>query len=334
MYIIDSRWFCKDGRIRSDAPLNIRHQNFLNKCMEKHGDRYEYSTTKYTKSNQKVEIICREHGPFQQLAADHLKGANCPTCGQKARRAAVTSTLDEFIRKAVELHGDQYDYTKIVEYINNKTEIPIQCNIHGIFYQTPDVHLRGCGCPRCGDKAKNADRTDTTEIFVQKAINIHGTKYQYNKVEYVNAHTNVIIICPNHGEFKQTPVAHIHGQADCPICARDSYILDCSNRGIYLLYSKELSVYKIGITNNIKKRLIRLNKFDLVYFYDIKSNEHSMKLEFTLHDHFKSIGKWCDKFLNTDLDGKTELFNLNADDLAFIDTYIKEYCTENNLIIG
>lgn len=329
---IDNKWFCKTGRIRSDAPIEIRHQNFINKCIDKHGDRYDYSNTRYTKSNKKVEIICKEHGPFLQLAADHLRGANCPVCGALMRKMALTSTLSEFISRAHEIHADRYGYTEVVKYTNNKTEIPIRCAIHGIFYQTPDIHLRGCGCPRCGDKAKNAARTDTTETFIQKATSVHGTKYNYNKVEYINAHTNVIIICPIHGEFKQTPNAHIYGSADCPICSRNNYVLDCSNRGIYILYSKELSVYKIGITNNIKKRLIRLNKFDLVYFYDIKSNEHSMKLEFTLHDHFKD--KQCKDFLDTDLDGKTELFNLNEEDIQYIDTYIKNYCKINNLVLG
>ena len=57
----------------------------------------------------------------------------------------------------------------------------------------------------------------TTECFIEEAIKIHGDKYDYSKVEYVNNKTKVCIICPEHGEFWQTPKQHIKGQG-CPKC--------------------------------------------------------------------------------------------------------------------
>lgn len=41
----------------------------------------------------------------------------------------------------------------------------------------------------------------TTELFIQKAIQVHGNKYDYSKIEYINAKTKIIIICKEHGEF-------------------------------------------------------------------------------------------------------------------------------------
>jgi len=58
--------------------------------------------------------------------------------------------------------------------------------------------------------------------FIQSAINVHGDKYNYSKVEYKNAHTNVIIICSIHGEFLQRPDAHIHQKQGCPICGLEN----------------------------------------------------------------------------------------------------------------
>ena len=57
----------------------------------------------------------------------------------------------------------------------------------------------------------------TTEEFISKAKEVHGNKYDYSKVEYVNNHTKVCIICPKHGEFWQTPNHHLlgHGCSKC-----------------------------------------------------------------------------------------------------------------------
>ena len=59
----------------------------------------------------------------------------------------------------------------------------------------------------------------TTEEFIQKAKAVHGDKYDYSKVEYVNSKTKVCIICPEHGEFLQTPEKHLIGRG-CPACSR------------------------------------------------------------------------------------------------------------------
>ena len=61
----------------------------------------------------------------------------------------------------------------------------------------------------------------TTEEFIQKAKAVHGDKYDYSKVEYVNANIKVCIICPKHGEFWQKPKKHLLGQ-NCAKCCKAS----------------------------------------------------------------------------------------------------------------
>lgn len=122
-------------------------------------------------------------------------------------------TTEEFIRKAKAVHGDRYDYSKTV-YVNQKTNVVITCLVHGDFTQCPTNHYNGAGCPMC---SKN--KRMTTDDFILRAKAIHGEKYDYSKVNYINNRTKVTIICPNHGEFQQAPDKHLHG-SECPACAK------------------------------------------------------------------------------------------------------------------
>lgn len=120
--------------------------------------------------------------------------------------------INKFIKKARDVHGDKYDYSK-VEYVNNKTKVCIVCPEHGEFWQRPDKHIsRKDGCPNCGG-TKKLDRYE----FIWKAIQKHGYKYDYRKVEYKTTEENICIICHKHGEFWQTPHNHLSGYG-CPIC--------------------------------------------------------------------------------------------------------------------
>jgi len=57
-------------------------------------------------------------------------------------------TTEQFIERARKIHGDKYDYSK-VEYNGNHTKVCIICSLHGEFWQTPAIHLKGCECPKC-----------------------------------------------------------------------------------------------------------------------------------------------------------------------------------------
>ena len=123
-------------------------------------------------------------------------------------------TANKFIEDAKKIHGNKYDYSK-VEYKGSKVKVCIICPTHGEFWQKPNSHLNGCGCPNCLKTKKM-----TTESFIRKAKQIHGDKYDYSKVEYKNARTKVCIICPKHGEFWQIPCDHINSKCGCPSCSQ------------------------------------------------------------------------------------------------------------------
>lgn len=123
-------------------------------------------------------------------------------------------TTEEWVKKAKKIHGNKYDYSK-VNYINNSTKICIICPIHGEFWMSPTAHVDGKqGCKICSGKKL------TKNIFIEKARKIHGDKYDYSKVEYIDNKTKVCIICPIHGEFWQKPNNHLRGQG-CIKCANE-----------------------------------------------------------------------------------------------------------------
>jgi hypothetical protein len=121
---------------------------------------------------------------------------------------------DSFIEKAKLIHGGKYDYS-LVEYVNNKTKVKILCPEHGVFEQRPNDHLSKCGCSKCINKFRL-----NTNTFIEKAKLIHGGKYDYSLVEYVNGKTKVKIICYIHGEFEQTPDKHLNSKQGCSHCSK------------------------------------------------------------------------------------------------------------------
>lgn len=191
------------GRKRTNA-------EFISIANEKHKKRYDYSKTSYKGARSKVIIQCIEHGQFEQTPDKHLSGQGCPECLKTYKLTTAT-----FIEKAIVVHGAElYDYS-LVKYSNTTTKVVVKCPIHGNFEQAPYSHLQGSGCPACG-KVKRIDQTE----FLQQSIQVHGTKYDYSMVKYRKTETNVVIVCPSHGCFDQTPKHHLMGRG-CRKCATD-----------------------------------------------------------------------------------------------------------------
>lgn len=127
---------------------------------------------------------------------------------------------NKFIRKAIQVHGDKYDYS-LVDYVNCNTKVKIVCPIHGEFWQTPFQHFKTTGCEKCSYDKRGQKKLLNTETFLTRARTIHGDKYDYSKVRYVNSTTKVCIICLKHGEFWQTPSSHISAKQGCQKCYDD-----------------------------------------------------------------------------------------------------------------
>lgn len=207
------------GFLKKKIKKTLTSEQFIKKARLVHGNLYDYSKLVYTKSLDKICIICPEHGEFWQVAASHLQGIGCKKCFYKNK----TLTTEDFIEKAKRIHGNKYDYSKFI-YTHNKNKSIVICHKHGEFFTSYDIHLKGSICPKCNLE----ERALTTEAWINKANQIHDFKYDYSKVEYINCRTKIEIGCFDHGPFWQIPQNHLSGTG-CPSCKESKNELKIRN---------------------------------------------------------------------------------------------------------
>ena len=218
-------------------------EDFIKKANEVHKCKYDYHKVKYVNNKTKICIICPYHGDFEQIPKHHLNGCGCPKCANEANGERCRWSKEEFIKKANETHRGKYNYDK-VEYNGALTKVCIICPEHGEFWQLPSSHKRDIGCPKC-----SGCYVPTTEEWIIASNKVHNDKYDYTKVNYVNNSTKVCIICPEHGEFWQTPSNHLQG-AGCPKCS-GHYILT-TEEWVALANEKHKYKYDYSKVNYVK----------------------------------------------------------------------------------
>jgi len=274
----------------------ITTEEYIEKAKDVHGNKYDYSIVNYINSSLKIEIICPNHGKFFQNASSHLMGKGCPVCSRNKK-----STTVEFIEKAKEVHGNTYDYS-LVTYVGKESKIDIICSMHGVFSQVANSHLNGKGCPQCfGNKKSN------TEDYIFGAKKVHGDKYDYSLVDYVNSKVEIDIICIEHGRFSQRASHHLAG-AGCPRCQSSH-----GEKGIRNILQKTnltfVEQYKIKDCKN--KRPL---PFDFAIF---ENGKLSHLIEYDGKQHYVPV-KWF---------GGIEGFKKRQ----INDTIKTKYCIDNNL---
>lgn len=136
---------------------------FIQLSNEIHNNQYDYSMVEYKRHKDKVTIICHLHGKFDQLPQNHLKGHGCTRCGLLTRKHPIRVTTAQFIEKAVRIHNNRYDYSK-VDYKSAKEKITIICKEHGSFSQKPNDHLSNHGCPTCGGIESNRKISHSSRV--------------------------------------------------------------------------------------------------------------------------------------------------------------------------
>ena len=201
-------------------PNKATTEKFIEKAKNKHGDKFDYSKVIYKTCKDKVIIICKieGHGEFETTPDSHIQtqGA-CQKCRYEIIASKRKKPQEIFISQAKEKHGEEtYDYSE-VDYKNHTTKVKIICKIHGLFEQKAGNHLRVDGCIKCA-----GIYTPTTEEWIKKVKAKHGNdKFDYSKVVYINAYTEVIIGCNICGkDFKQTPTSHMYSEIGCDWCRK------------------------------------------------------------------------------------------------------------------
>lgn len=206
---------CKESKA-----VEERHKKFIDKSTKAHGDKYDYSLVdKSNKLHEKVTIVCPDHGPFSQTKNNHMKGQGCYECSLKKKADRLSEgQADSFVKKAIETHGERYEYSK-TSYKSSKENVTITCPTHGDFEQTPNNHLRGAGCPQCGTNTTSQKRIKATKASLESRLrDARGDHYEYDIDSYGSDGYMLTIVCSEHGRFKQTLSNHLKGQS-CPICS-------------------------------------------------------------------------------------------------------------------
>lgn len=259
---------------RKQRNLNRRKTNeeFIEDAIEIHDNKYDYSLVVYKSAHTKVKIICNTHDEiFEQKPNDHLSGYGCIKCAAENASKRYSLGKKEFIKRARQIHGNEYDYS-LVEYINNRTKIKITCQEHGIFEQQPYHHLKSLGCPNCSGNIKL-----TINDFIERAIKVHGKLYDYSLVIYKNSQTKIKIICRTHGVFEQSPDCHLNRSQGCPICKLSKGELKIINLLDFM-----------GIKYETQKTFDKCkNKRKLSF--DFYLSENNVCIEFDGRQHFESV---------------------------------------------
>ena len=186
-------------------------QEFVAQAKLVHGAVCDYSKSLYVDAKTKVEIICKEHGvSYWQIPNNHLssKDGGCPLY-----RFDNTAS---FIKKAADIYGTEYLYSKVV-YVDHKTPVEIVCREHGPFPMSPYDHIfHKRGCPVCKGQVR------TFDVFLRRAELKHPGKYTYVAETFITVYTDMDIVCPRHGVFRQKPAYHLEGST-CPKCRRENH---------------------------------------------------------------------------------------------------------------
>ena len=264
---------CPKCSIEQHVEKNKYNKNkFIEKARKVQGDKYDYSKVEYVNSETKVCIICPKHGEFWQQPSNHLQGHGCPKCGEDNRIIKNTYTTQDFIKKAIKVHGLKYDYSKVL-YKRNDKKVCIICPVHGEFWQTPSCHLQGQGCNNCGIEENVKRHKSNNKDFIRKAQKIHNNKYDYSKVKYRGYKSSVCIICPVHGEFWQIPNYHLDG-CGCPKCSQSHMEKE----------TEEILLNK-GIKYESQKHFEWLGKQSLDFYLP----DYNIAIECQGEQHFKPV---------------------------------------------
>lgn len=286
--------------------LKFSKEKVFEMANEIHNGKYDYSKAEYVNMNTKFCIICPEHGEFWQFPNNHIsKRQGCPAC------AGHVLTKEMFVERANQKHNFKYDYSK-VEFKRNKDKITIICPEHGEFEQTVNTHLNGCGCQICGKERIADKRRKPHDEVIEDFIKIHGDRYDYSNVEYINNHTKIRIICKKHGEFCQTPNNHLFG-VGCPKC-KQSY------------GENEISLYlkSKGIKFTQEKTFDWL-KFRRKQKLDFYLDDYNAAIEFQGEQHFRPVRYW--NYNNPDIAKKS------YEKVVEYDSNKQELCNEHGVHI-
>ena len=271
---------CKKCAYEKYSDMNrLSHNDFIKRSLEVHGNKYDYSITKYINSDTNVNIICKKenHGIFSVRPDGHLKGYDCWKCKVDKSK----NSLEEFIERSNKIHNNKYDYSKVI-YVNWETNVEIICKKHKSFFQTPSSHLDGKGCPLCFNKSEGKVYDELIKKYnIQKQFKPKWCKNEitnkYLPFDFVIEDYKIIIEVDGDQHFRQVrnwlPPEEIH--------KRDLYKMKCANDNNYSI----IRIYQPDVYND---------KYNWVN--ELENSIESIKQNKSIENHFIASNNIYDIF--------------------------------------
>jgi hypothetical protein len=180
---------------------------YIEDCVKIHGNVYNYSLVQYTKMHNKVKILCKKHGLFEQTAKRHLEGHACRKCAIEKQCLRQKDDTKNFIKKAKAIHGNIYNYDKTVYGKNAHQKVVITCKKHGDFFITPNSHLsKKSNCLKCGREKSGWTRTSWEKACTGKTAKLYVLKCELNEERFYKIGiTSKDTIKGRYGCIKQMP---------------------------------------------------------------------------------------------------------------------------------
>jgi hypothetical protein len=219
-------------------------------------------------------------------------------------------TTEEFITKAREVHGDEWDYSRVV-YEGASRPVSIICRHHGVFSQSPGPHVsQKQGCPECGKWKSGAARICKQDHFLSKlSINYKNT-YDLASTVYQGLYRPVVVNCREHGWFQVKPCDMYKG-VGCGKCSTSGFKID---RPAYLYVLQSLDSVKLGITNrNPSDRAKRISSSSGVKHIVVQS------FYFNLGSEAKKLESVLLEILRKDYDNPRDVYDGYTESFVGID---------------
>lgn len=237
---------------------------------------YDYSYVEYKSAKEDVRIYDKRTGTYHRCNAWTMlhKGSGTDIRNAEDKTAYALAKLRQ-------VHGSRYDYTKLV-YKSDEIKLLIGCKIHGFFKQRYSGHLRGKGCPICGDAEIGSKLVKQRREAIDDFVNTHGRRYDYSNVVYENSKNKVEIVCRKHGAFWQSPSSHVRGSG-CPKCKQSTG----ENR---------ISVYltKRAIEYEVQKKFPGMELGNSLRC-DFYLNTKNLVIEYNGRQHYQEVPLWGGK---------------------------------------
>ena len=197
--------------------------DFLSRSYDIWKETFDYSKVEYKNSKDKVTIICKKHGDFKIRPTNFLRGQGCKKCGienNKRNELLKKQCSESFVTRANKIHNNKYNYEKSI-YITSTIKLTVNCPEHGDFEISPNCHLSGQGCAKCGRLIISKSSIISLEEYLPKMINLWGNKYDYSNIDWKGSSFYIKLTCKKHGDFNIFPYNHIKGK-ECQKCFNQS----------------------------------------------------------------------------------------------------------------